>query len=41
MKLLMKTLLWGATLALMIGAQAQPASAPVNPPAKKVLRYAY
>ena len=41
MKLLMKTLLWAATLALMIGAQAQPASAPANPPAKKVLRYAF
>ena len=43
MKLLMKTLLWAATLALAIGAQAQPASAPApaNPPAKKVLRYAF
>ena len=41
MKLLMKTLLWAATLALMVGAQAQPVSAPVNPPAKKVLRYAF
>jgi ABC-type transport system substrate-binding protein len=43
MKLLMKTLLWSAALALAIGARAQPASAPApaNPPAKKVLRYAF